>query len=184
MKRSPQDITRLHQSTEGSSPSVLVIFIMLSDRTKLLLLGACLFGSLSTLWTSSSFMMGRNDLGVIGAPPNTFCKEPRAAAEACLDKEEEDSSCLTLLSQASKCEETLKRAYRHINMGGCPREIQAVTICEVEWCEDVGGNREAEKACSQECSTVRETLDKCVQGHVSSFFQRYGLEENGTIKIK
>lgn len=157
---------------------------MLSDRTKLLLLGACLLGSLSTLWTSSSFMMGRNDLGVIEAPLNRFCKEPRAAAKACLDKDDEDSSCLKLLSQASKCEETLKRAYRHINMGGCPREIQAVTICEVEWCENVGGKREAQEACRQECSAVRETLDNCVKRHVSSFFQRYGLEENGTIKIK
>lgn len=157
---------------------------MLSDRTKLLLLGGCLLGSLGTLWTSSSFMMGRNDLGVMGAPLNKFCKEPRAAAKACLDKNDEDSSCLKLLSQASKCEETLKRAYRHINMGGCPREIQAVTICEVEWCEDVGGNREAEKACTQECSALREILDKCIKGHVMSFFQRYGLEENGTMKVK
>jgi hypothetical protein len=130
-------------------------------------------------------MMGRSDLGKIEAPLNIFCKEPRAVAKKCLNKQDaEDSSCLKLLSQATKCEETVKRAYRHINMGGCPREIQGVTICQVEWCEDVGGNREAEKACAKECSAVRETLDKCVKGHVSSFFQRNGLHENGTIKIK
>jgi hypothetical protein len=129
-------------------------------------------------------MMGRSDLRKIGAPLNAFCKEPRAIWKKCLDREDEDNSCLKLLSQVSKCEETVQRAYRHINMGGCPREIQAVTICEVEWCEDVSGNREAEKACANECSKVRETLEKCVKRHISSFLQRNGLQENGTTKIK
>ena len=105
-------------------------------------------------------------------------------AKVCLDKNEEDSSCVKLLLQALKCEETLKHAYQHSNMGGCPKEIQAVTICEVEWCKDVGSNHDAEKACKQECLLVCKVLDRCVKVHILSFFQRYGLKENGTIKIK
>ena len=130
-------------------------------------------------------MMGSRDLGKLGASLNRFCKEPRNMAKKCLGTEEEESaSCIKILSQASKCEEALQRAYQHINMGGCPKDIQAVTICEAEWCDNARGDRQAEEMCQKECLAVREILDKCVKGHVSSFFQRYGLEDNGTVKLQ
>lgn len=172
---------------------------MLSDQTKLALLAACLFACLSTLFTSSSFHMGSKDLRTLGVPVDRFCQEPRSRAKACLEGGGENvvkskdastaddgsgKSCNALLSQASRCEETLQRAYRHINMGGCAREIQALTVCEVEWCEDIKGNQEAEQACQKECSSVRRVLEDCIKGHVNAYFERNGLEENGTVKIK
>jgi len=131
--------------------------------------------------------MGARDLATLKPQVNRYCKEPRDRAMQCLDKEEEeeDSTCASLMKQASKCEEALQKAFRHINMGGCPKEIQAVTICEVEWCEDVRSDtQEAQEACQKECAAVRKSLDACMKGHVASFFRRYGLEDNGIIKLQ
>lgn len=127
--------------------------------------------------------MGSKDLGTLRAPLSTFCKEAREIAKRCLEaKEDESSFCGKALAQASKCEETVKLAYKNINMGGCARQIQAVTICENEWCGSEQGNLQAEEACLKECSRVRQSLDGCTKKHVASLFQRSGLEENGTIK--
>lgn len=156
---------------------------MLSDHAKLALLVACLTGCFCTFWTSSSVLMGRKDLGTLRAPLSEICREPREIAKRCLEtKEDESPFCGKALAQASKCEETVKRAYQNINMGGCARQIQALTICENEWCDSEKGNRQAEEACLKECSRVRQSLDRCTKKNVVSFFQRSGLEENGTIK--
>ena len=129
--------------------------------------------------------MGDRDLETLEAQVDPFCKEPRNSVEKCLEKQQEESlSCSSPLQQASKCEQAVQRAFRHINMAGCPREIQAVTICDVEWCEYGRGDREAQEACQNECLAVRETLDACIKTHVISFFKRYGLEENGMIKLQ
>ena len=72
-----------------------------------------------------------------------------------------------------------------VNMGGCPREIQAVTICEVEWCDDFPrGDGKAQEACQKECFAVRQALDSCAKRHVVNYFERFGLEDNGTIKLQ
>lgn len=131
--------------------------------------------------------MGARDLGTLRPQANRYCKEPRQQAMKCLDtSEKEDSTtCTSLLKQASKCEQVLEKAFRHVNMAGCAREIQAATICEVEWCEDLQNNEKgAQEACQKECLGVRKALDSCVKQHVATFFQRHGLEDNGTIKLQ
>lgn len=156
---------------------------MVSDRTKLWVLAACMLGCAATFFSSSSTLMGPRDLGALSPTVNRYCKEPRDLARKCLDTQQhQDSSCSSLLKQATKCEDALKKAFRHVNMGGCPREIQFVTICEVEWCQD--SNPKAQESCQKECAAVRKSLDSCVSKHVADFFKRLGLEENGTIKLQ
>mmetsp|Transcript_31328 Transcript_31328/g.56778 ORF Transcript_31328/g.56778 Transcript_31328/m.56778 type:complete len:159 (-) Transcript_31328:341-817(-) len=158
---------------------------MISDRTKLRILGVSFFGCLFTFFTSSSRMMAHKDLGTIKPQLNRYCKEPREQAKNCLQKQEDDK-CASLLKQASKCEEAAQKAYSNvINLGGCAREIQAVTICEVEWCDDIPhGDGKAQEACQNECFAVRQALDSCAKRHVLNYFERFGLEENGTTKLQ
>ena len=155
---------------------------MISDKSKLVLLGAVFFGCLATFFTSSSRLLGARELATLKPQVQRFCKEPRSRAIQCLNKHDQ-SSCSSLLKQATKCEEALTSAFRHINMGGCPREIQMVSLCEVEWCEDAD-SKNAKEACQTECAAVRQALDECMKKHILSFFQRHGLEENGTMKLQ
>lgn len=157
---------------------------MISDQSKLWLLAALWCACCATFFTSSSRFMGPRDLGTIPPQVHIYCKEPRDLAVKCLDKKAgQDSSCSSLLKQATKCEDALQNAFRHVNMGGCPHEIQAVTICEVEWCQDVHDSK-TQEACQKECLAVRKSLDSCAKRHVASFFRKYGLEDNGTIKLQ
>lgn len=123
--------------------------------------------------------MGHKDLSVLGAPVARFCRLPREALKACLDLSG-DLSCAEQSAVSTKCEQTVQKAYRHINMGGCPYQIQSVTICEVEWC----GKETDIAACSKECKVVRETLDVCVKRHVHHFLQRFGMTMDGTEVLK
>lgn len=157
---------------------------MISDRTKLWMLGVAFFGCLATFFTSSSRMMAHKDLGTTQPQINQYCKEPREQVKKCLEKET-DEKCSSLLKQATKCEEATQKAFAKVNMGGCPREIQAVTICEVEWCEDIQhGDAKAQEACHNECFAVRQSLNECAKRHVLNYFERYGMEENGTMKLQ
>jgi len=95
-------------------------------------------------------------------------------------------SCTLLMSQVTKCEKAVAKAYDHINMSGCPKELQAVTVCEVEWCSSsvFVQKKDAREACQKECHTVRENLDRCVKRHVKQSFARYNLNEHGALLKK
>ena len=64
-------------------------------------------------------------------------------------------------------------------MGGCPYQIQSLTMCEVEWC----GKESDVTACTNECKRARETLDVCVKKHVQHVFQKNGMAMDGTISF-
>jgi len=127
---------------------------MLSEQAKLYLLAACLLGCLVTLLTSSSFGLGPRDLPVL-RPAHNYCRKAKEA-----DK--------------SRCAEALQQAYRHVNMGGCPKRNLANALCENEWC--VGGMKQKD-ACQKECAQVRTELQECISHIVGLYMKKYGLDE-------
>jgi hypothetical protein len=143
---------------------------MLTDQSKFLLLLACLAICLGTLFTSNSFhTTGDARLN----PSARFCRVPRAALKACAAG---DSTCTAKSQAFAKCEEAVQQAYRHVNMAGCPFEIQAVNRCEGEWC----GKDSEPVVCKKECQVSREALEECAKGHVVRWFQKHGLDVDGT----
>lgn len=94
------------------------------------------------------------------------------------------ATCSALLEQVSLCEQSVFKAYKQINMGGCIREIQARTICEMEWCDDTPDTPQSMKSCRDECNDVREALSKCERGIVEKYFHRSGLLADGTLSSR
>uniref|UniRef100_A0A7S1Z7N7 Uncharacterized protein n=1 Tax=Trieres chinensis TaxID=1514140 RepID=A0A7S1Z7N7_TRICV len=168
---------------------------MITDKTKLLLLAASIAACLSTLLTSSSFQTGSKGLQALSPPRQRLCKKARSEARECVEESadgdgsgsgskddgggESRPSCSDLLSEVSRCERAVERAYRHINMV-CASLIQARTVCELEWCENVPDTDEARKACIRECYSPRDALERCSEHHVTRFFRRAGLRSDGT----
>ena len=113
----------------------------LPEQTKLGLFIAAFVLCLATLFTSN----GGGDLPRVNAKNGLYCQTQRKNARACKE------NCKEPHYQLEKCESTLKQAVRRINLGGCPFQIQAVALCEQEWC--TGGASMME--CQEECSTVR-----------------------------
>jgi hypothetical protein len=154
----------------------------LSEPAKLYLLVGCLLSCLCTLFTSSSFSMGSRDLPVL-RPTAKYCRKPKQALRKCLDSKQE-GGCSKELQISSHCDDTVARAYKHINMGGCSYKNQALALCEAEWCAGIGGDRAAEGFCRKECEQVRTELEGCIEGHVASYLEKYSLIANAeTIKI-
>jgi hypothetical protein len=159
----------------------------LSEPAKLYLLVGCLLSCLCTLFTSSSFSMGSRDLPVL-RPTAKYCRKPKQALRKCLDSmqhegesNKQEGGCSNELQISSSCEDTVARAYKHINMGGCSYKNQALALCEVEWCVGIGA---AQGSCQQECKQARTELEGCIEGHVASYLEKYTLVANGeTIKI-
>jgi hypothetical protein len=154
----------------------------LSEPAKLYLLVGCLIFCLSTIFTSSSFSMGSKDLPVL-RPTTKYCREPKQSLRKCLDSKQE-GGCSKELQISSRCDDTVARAFKHINMGGCSYKNQALALCEVEWCVGNRGDRAAQGSCRKECEQARTELEGCIEGHVASYLEKYTLVANGeTIKI-
>ena len=153
---------------------------MPSDRAKLALLLAATALCLGTIFNAPSTTMNNPKMRVLAAPVRQFCKAPReAAAKACSADQnisEHRTQCTVLTTSMQRCERVVQRAFRDINLGGCTLQIKAVDLCEGEWCRN--GSRA--ESCSEECSSVRESLSGCVKQQVSLTFRRNGLNEDGT----
>jgi hypothetical protein len=157
----------------------------LSEPAKLYLLVGCLLFCLCTLFTSSSFSMGSQDLPVL-RPTTKYCRKPKQALRKCLDNsmQHAEGGCSNELQISSRCDDTVTRAYKHINMGGCSYKNQALALCEVEWCVGIRGDRAAQGSCQQECEQARTELEGCIEGYVTSYLKKYSLTANGeTVKI-
>mmetsp|Transcript_20330 Transcript_20330/g.30941 ORF Transcript_20330/g.30941 Transcript_20330/m.30941 type:complete len:204 (+) Transcript_20330:354-965(+) len=192
---------------------------MLSDRTKAALLIVLLVGCISTLFTSQSAYMGSRDLHKLSPNQNKYCKELSSNAKQCLEKEEADNnnsnsnkkekttelvagtvdytpSCTELWTRVTDCHSAVNEAYKAINMHGCARRIQAVIICEVEWCDPTRQEplqelqqplpqadkkttttkkKKKNNSCEEECERVRRKLRDCVDDHVHDSLQKAGL---------
>lgn len=142
------------------------------DQAKFVLLVTLTVCCLRTIFYAPSTTMHSSSMKVLSPNVQMFCKPFRDAAADCRSRNEK-GSCLRMEESVEKCNTSVKNAYQHINLGGCPFHIKAVTLCEDEWC------RHDPNACESECSSVAEKLASCVQQHVYSYFQRNGLENNG-----
>ncbi len=143
-----------------------------SDKFKVAIVAMGYAISLATLWTSPGLRMGNSSMRVLSPPIRQHCKAPQTAANQC------QNDCEKIQEAASKCENVVRQAYRYINLGGCPMEIKAWTLCEAEWCER-GMDR---VACLSECAGVQESLEHCKERVVESYFKQNTLEKDGTMK--
>jgi len=89
--------------------------------------------------------------------------------------EELKQKCARLKQSERKCEKAVRDAFRYVNLGGCPFEIKALTMCEDDWCH------QDPNSCIRECSGVREELFSCIEQHVSSFLLKNGLKNDETL---
>ena len=139
---------------------------MSRDTMKLFLLAFLYVACLATLWTSTTSVSGSTR--PLRPQLHRFCKASRQKLQSCRS----DEPCG---KEASVCEAAVHKAYRHINMAGCPDPMQGVADCENEWC----GRNASGSDCKQECMQIRAVLDECVQKHVYSFLNRHGLTAQG-----
>lgn len=155
-----------------------------TDVVKLLLLPVMILACLSTLWTSSSIQFNNADFRVLSPQVQTYCRAPRQqtvkeceAAAAAPGAPPPSFDCQRLQTSLKQCESAVKKAYRDINIGGCPWEIKSLTLCENEWCR---GSPNDASSCQTECAGVRESLTACIQRRVAVYFRRNRLKEDGT----
>ena len=156
------------------------------DHVKLFLLMALTVACMGTLFVSQSIAMRNPSMRVLtagGGNTRKFCMEPRKAARECEKRANTDASdsskrkenCITYRLVVQKCENAVKKAYGDINMGGCPKQIKLLTLCEDEWC-----HHQDPTSCQKECAGVRENVSVCVQQRIMQYFKWNGLKENGT----
>lgn len=146
---------------------------MLSDRTKVGILGLCYTICLVTLGTSPSISLGNGSLRTLSPPVQQDCQAARKIAREC------QSNCEWRQSAARQCETVVRKAYRQINLGGCTSELKVASACEDEWCQRGSDHM----ACLTECTGVRGALDKCTKRVVTEYFRKYGLDKDGTMKL-
>ena len=160
------------QCTQIAEP----IRMALSDRIKVTILAVGYMICLATVWTAPSIMMGNASMRKVSPPISQYCKAAQMAARQCRP----GNGCEALVANEVKCEEIVRKAYRHINLGGCPMEIKAWTLCEDEWCQKATDPL----PCLSECAGVRLSLETCQQNVVESYFKSHSLEKDGTTKIQ
>jgi hypothetical protein len=146
--------------------------MVLSDRIKVGIMAVGYAICLATVWTAPSITMGDASMLRLTPPIRQHCKAAQIAVNQCRS----GTGCQTLKADEMKCEQVVREAYRHINLGGCPMELKAWTLCEVEWCQD-------RSACLSECAGVRDSLQTCKEKIVASYFERHSLQKDGTAKI-
>ena len=153
------------------------------DTIKFFSLVALTLVCIGSFFTSPSISMMNPSMRVITAiDANTrkFCSAPRKEAKECENRINVDSSggkedCNKYGEVAKKCERVVRKAFRYINMGGCPKQLKLLTLCENEWCY------QDPTLCQKECAVVKNSLSLCIQERIEHYFKRNGLKENGTI---
>ena len=182
------------------------------EKDKLgLLLGSLLICALSLLTSQKSFDMGTRDLPLLQPQIHKFCKASFKARNKCQTSNHSNNNnnpqqqpasssnaaCRDSQQQASQCEKAVQKAYRSINMGGCPHELRDVTLCELERCGGYHGvsvihnhlhgmdqttptngrtSRATAGGCVEHCQVARTTLETCVTQHVQKQLRHYGIQ--------
>lgn len=181
--------------------------MVLTDKQKISLLVLSWVACILTRLSNQSLYPGYRGLSHVPQPPRTYCNIPRKLEKDCFTngeknvggnisstaleynerqlessattaKESSSYSCVERTSQLERCERATKKAYAWIYMGGCPFQIQASSICRMEWCQ--GGNVEA---CQRECKVVNDKLDLCIRRNIDSYFNWEGLNADGTAHL-
>ena len=158
--------------------------MMNTDIAKLTLLVIVTAACLGTIFISPTTTMNNPNMRTLASNTRQFCKVPRETVQDCSNNNKKkndentgiDTDCSRAEQSLQKCQSIVNHAFQYINLGGCPYQIKAVTLCEDEWC-----NTEDIKSCQEECNGVIESLSVCIRQHVTSFFQRNGLNDDGSI---
>mmetsp|Transcript_107482 Transcript_107482/g.310665 ORF Transcript_107482/g.310665 Transcript_107482/m.310665 type:complete len:148 (+) Transcript_107482:150-593(+) len=146
---------------------------MVEDRVKVVAVVLCYAVCLGTFFSSPTITFGNSSLPSLKPQIQQHCKVPLDALRQC------NKDCQPLRTSAKMCEKVVRKAYRHVNFGGCPNELKTWTLCEAEWCQKgMDGT-----SCLSECAGVRENLENCKQGVVESYFHQHRLEKDGTQMI-
>ena len=162
---------------------------MVSDRTKVGMLALGYALCLMTLGTSPSILLGSGSLRTLTPAVQRYCHMARKRAHECQPaapttdasspSSSSSSSCEGWHKASRQCETAVQRAYRRINLGGCTFPLRISSSCDEEWCQ----RGMDPTACRIECQQVREALDQCTNRVVAEYFQKYGLEKDGTMKL-
>ena len=104
------------------------------------------------------------------------------------EEQQQQQQCDTYRNNVQKCQKVAKRAFRDINMKGCPKQIKLVTLCEDEWCSGhfttgtyIGNhNHQTSTSCQKECAGVQDSLELCIKQRIMIVFKQNGLNEDGT----
>ena len=138
------------------------------EQAKLWLLFLCLAVCIVSLFTSVGVDIAIPTLRYIpGSSRRSYCKGIEETLQrSCSLENTSGKECVELHMKGEKCEKTVQKAYRYINMAGCPFQLQAKALCEREWC------KESSEACSKECAQVRKELQECVDTTVNSYLAR------------
>jgi hypothetical protein len=156
---------------------------MVSDRAKLGILALSYTLCLMTLVTSPSISLGTGSLRTLAPAIQQHCHKARKNARECQPPttvaSSSSSQCEQLQKASRQCENVVRKAYRQINLGGCAFPLKVSSSCDDEWCQR--GMDPA--ACRIECQHVRDALDHCTNRVVEAYFQKYGLEKDGTMKL-
>mmetsp|Transcript_6616 Transcript_6616/g.9665 ORF Transcript_6616/g.9665 Transcript_6616/m.9665 type:complete len:169 (-) Transcript_6616:308-814(-) len=162
----------------------------MNEHYKLVLLGVVFITCFITLFTSSSFLTGEHGLHQLRPPVNTLCPKLKQAFQQCRENEKENSGdskekpasvnfttkkCDSLEHAANICEKELTRAYQHINLAGCLKEIESEVICREEFCER-GMSDHEQPDCKKECDPVTTALNECTKNHVESLFKKWNID--------
>ena len=155
------------------------------DKIKFFCLMALTLVCIRSLFTSQSISMMNPSMRVItamDANKQKFCAELRKVATGCEARDsnekfsETQENCKKHREVANKCVRVVQNAFRYINMGGCPKQIKLLTLCEDEWC-----HQQDPTSCRKECAGVRKNLSICVEETMEFYFKTNGLKKIGTI---
>jgi hypothetical protein len=161
-----------------------------------------------TLWTSPTITFGHANFPVLSPKLQTHCgpirkalkecedgdkptetksktmpKDVDASPDACSSPARKDEEVNRLRHDLKICEKTVRKAYRDINIGGCPFEIKSLSLCENEWCHGSASQSllpSSSAFCQTECAGVKEKLENCIEQHIQQYFRRAGLNQDGT----
>jgi hypothetical protein len=194
-----RDRNRNHSTIQPFSHST-----MLSDKTKILLLSSLIAISLLSLFTSNSFDTQSHGVGTLRMNPKATCMMAQTQLHHCQDnpdstankkqqfesQSQSQSQCKELESQLKTCQEVSTKAYQYMNLSACIREIQATSVCKVEWCSPAplsaplssSSSLEGGDSCRRECKLVNDALNECEKEYLHRFFHKAGLNPDGTFQ--
>ena len=166
--------------------------MMLRDNIKVLILFSLLSFCLLSAFTSKSFYTKNHGVGTVRVNTLVSCSMPHAQLQQCLNTTALDAQgstsspltttemkdkCIDFESQLKTCENVASKAYKYINLSACIRELQATSICHVEWCTNQTPDVDS---CRKECKVVNEQLKDCEKEYLHRFFHRARLNPDGT----
>ena len=168
------------RSEDNLNHIAALTMIALPDHCKILLLLATIAACLSTLWTTTSFELGSQNVPQLMPKTEHWCYHTKSRMRSC---QQGKASCSKEEKEFMNCQSAIKKAYRFINMGGCVYENNAHFLCRQEWC-DPAAQIVDQKQCERECGGLKTALEVCIQKIVAEFLTSHHVNRGTDEKVK